>query len=441
MSYANSGPAIAALVLERLTGQPFESYVKEHVLDPVQMVHSAFRFPADPDLLAKGYAADGTTETRYDHIVFRPSGALNTSSREMSRFLRLLINRGRLDGTQLFRPETIARMERPATTLAARAGHDFGYGLGNEASIVAGHVFHGHGGSTATGFISTYAYSAELGVGYFVSTNMISGQLPAIARRIVEFLAAGRVAARPAPIRLDADQVARVAGYYQVATPRNQFLNFLYRFAWLWQVWEEDGRLFRKSLLGGGQTELIPVSGTTFRTADEPVATLFLVTDERGTTFLQSGFEGQMRKVSALSAWIQPVAAGLALLLMLGSVLFGLLWLVARLLGRMKRVPASHVVPQFLASISLFGGFLLTIANLKVIDDLVRISVATVAFFAGTLAFGVLSVYLAFRLVRPAPTFAGPGLRNWSRLVSVACIGTAIFLMSEGVIGLRLWAD
>ena len=441
MSYANSGPAIAALVLETLTGQKFEIYVKEHVLDPLGMVNSTFRFPANPDLLAKGYAADGKTETRYDHILLRPSGALNTSSREMSRFLRMMIDRGRLDETHLFRPETIARMERPTTTLAARAGHDFGYGLGNEASIVAGHGFHGHGGSTTTGFISTYAYSTELGVGYYVSTNMINGQLPAIAKRIVEFLAAGRVARKAPPIRLDATQLARVAGSYQLATPRNQFMDFLYRFAWLWHVWEEDGRLFRKSLLGGEKTELIPVSEDAFRTEDQPVATLFLVTDERGTTYLQSGFEGQMRKISALTAWIQPVAAGLALLLMLSSVLFGLVWLVARLLGRMKQVPGSHVWPEFLTSISLFGGFLLTAVNLKVIDDLVRISVATLAFFLGTLAFALLSAYLAFRLVRPVPTPVGPVLRNWSRIVSIACVGTAIFLMREGVIGLRLWAD
>lgn len=441
MSYANSGPAIAALGLETLTGQTFETSVNEHVLASLGMANSTFRFPADPDLLAKGYAADGKTETRYDHILFRPSGALNTSSRDMSRFLRMMINRGRLGETQLFRPETIARMERPTTTLAARAGHDFGYGLGNEASIVAGHLFHGHGGSTSTGFISTYAYSPELGVGYFVSTNMISGQLPAIAKRIGEFLAAGRVAPKAPPIRLDATQLARVAGFYQLATPRNQFLNFLYRFAWLWQVWEEDGRLFRKPLLGSEKTELIPVSEDAFRTQDQPVATLFLVADERGTPYLQSGFEGQMRKISALTAWLQPVAAGLALLLMLSSVPFGLGWLVARLLGRMKQVPGHHVWPQFLASISLFGGFLLAVMNLKVIDDLVRISVATLALFLGTLAFALLCAYLAFRLVRPVPTPVGPVLRNWSRIVSIACIGIAIFLMSEGVIGLRLWAD
>lgn len=441
MSYANSGPPIAALALEAVTGEEFETYAGNHVFEPLGMVNSTFRLPANPELLAKGYAADGVTETRYDHIIVRPSGALNTSADDMSRFLRMMINRGRLDEGQLLRPETIDRMERPTTTLAARAGHDFGYGLGNEVSIVGGHVFHGHGGSTTTGFISTYAYSAELGVGYFVSTNMISGALPAIAGRIVEFLAAGRVAAKAPAITLDPGQLDRVTGYYQLATPRNQFTNFLYRFAWLWRVWEEDGRLFRKGLLGGERTELIPVAADAFRTDDQPVATLFLVADRQGTTYLQSGFEGQMRRISPLAAWSQPIAAGFALLLMLSSLPVGIVWLVARLSGKMKTVPGSLVWPPFLATASLFGGFFLTATNLKVIDDLVRMSVATLSFFLGTLGFGLLSAYLAFRLVRPVPMTAGTGWRAWSHLVAVACIGTTVFLMSEGVIGLRLWAD
>lgn len=107
----------------------------------------------------------------------------------------------------------------------------------------------------------------------------------------------------------------------------------------------------------------------------------------------------------------------------------------------MKRVPGSQVWPPFLTSISLFGGLFLAFANLKDIDDLVRISVSTLAFFLGPLGFSLLSAYLAFRLVRPVRVPAGPVLRTWSHMVSIACIGTAIFLLSEGVIGLRLWAD
>jgi hypothetical protein len=44
-------------------------------------------------------------------------------------------------------------------------------------------------------------------------------------------------------------------------------------------------------------------------------------------------------------------------------------------------------------------------------------------------------------LICPVPAPAGAVLRNWSRMVSIAGIGTALFLLSERVIGLRVWAD
>ena len=36
---------------------------------------------------------------------------MNCSSREMARYLRMMINRGTLDGVRLLAPETITRME------------------------------------------------------------------------------------------------------------------------------------------------------------------------------------------------------------------------------------------------------------------------------------------------------------------------------------------
>ena len=187
MSYSNSGPPIAALVLESITGQEFESFAKEHVFMPLGMADSTFRYPdKNSERLAKGHELDGKTYERYDHILFRPSGALNTSARDMSRYLRLMINRGELDGIHVFQPETIHRMERPKTTLAARSGHEFGYGLGNYAMVVAGHQFHGHDGSMATGFMATSAYSSDLQVGYFVALNTINPRLWDIAELIAK---------------------------------------------------------------------------------------------------------------------------------------------------------------------------------------------------------------------------------------------------------------
>ena len=59
-------------------------------------------------------------------------------------------------------------MEQPTTTLAAKAGfNQFGYGLGNETTIEAGHVWHSHDG-LVHGFITICRYSSTLGLGYFI---------------------------------------------------------------------------------------------------------------------------------------------------------------------------------------------------------------------------------------------------------------------------------
>ena len=155
-SYSNSSPSIAAYVVEKITGQDFEDYVRERVFDLLGMESSTFRYPHDAALMAKGYEADGVSEANYYHTIFRPSGGLNTSSREMARYLRMMINRGTLDGVRLLAPETIVRMETPTTTLAARAGFTDGRGLGNSTSIVNGHLFHGHNGG-GPGFVSRSA--------------------------------------------------------------------------------------------------------------------------------------------------------------------------------------------------------------------------------------------------------------------------------------------
>jgi CubicO group peptidase (beta-lactamase class C family) len=438
-SYCNSGPPIGALILEAITGQEFEAYAREHVFAPLGMSNSDFHFPRDADLLANGYEADGETEARYDHIIFRPSGSMNASSTEMANYLQMMINRGRFNGLQLFRPETIERMERPATTLAAKAGHDFGYGLGNYSSMVAGHHFHGHDGSTLS-FIAKSAYSPELGVGYFVSTNKMNGKLGDIAELIVKFLTADRVLIAGPSADLTAAELDHVAGYYQVATPRNQIMNFMYRFVFLQRIWVEEGRLYHKSLLGGEKSELISVSADSFRTEEQPVATVFLVDDEDGNRFMQVDGGVNMRKISGLWAWFQPVALILALALLLSSLLFGPVWLVARMIGKMTSVPAGLVVPQFLAPLLLFGTLVLTMMTLKTMDDLLYVSVASMTVFIGFLAFPLLSLYMAIRLFRPMPPEAGPVLRIWSRLVTLACVGLTLFMFVEDLIGLRLWS-
>ena len=91
----------------------------------------------------------------------------------MARFVRMMLNRGELDGVKIVSPESIARMETPETSLAARAGLKDGYGLGNYEDEKEPLTQHGHDGGI-DGFLSRYAYVPEAGVGYFFSINDFS---------------------------------------------------------------------------------------------------------------------------------------------------------------------------------------------------------------------------------------------------------------------------
>lgn len=440
MSYSNSGPGIAAYIVEKLTGEDFEDYVREQVFDPLGMENSTFRFPRDPALMAKGYGANGVTEANYDHIIVRPSGALNTSAAEMARYLRMMINRGTLDGVQLLAPETITRMETPTTTLAARAGFTYGYGLGNRAMIVNGHLFHGHGGGI-TGFSSRSAYSSELGVGLFVSVNRPSRGIGDIWDLLAERLTEGFEKPAGAVAALSDRELRAVTGTYQNVTPRVQLLYVVTRFFDIRRVTLEEGKLFIQGIGGDEKRELIPVTAKSFRYQDEPVASVFNVVDEDGHQIRQAG--SNHRRVSAAWPYFQFAAAATTLVLLISAPLFALVWVPARILGRMKTVPLRTLLLPLLATLAVavaFMSFLLPFTLGGSSATLGTFSGMSLAIFLGSLLFVVLTVLSLYATFRPSAADTGRFVRLHGRLVSVACTVALVFLWTHGLIGLRTWA-
>lgn len=442
MSYSNSGPAIAAYVVEKLAGKAFEDYVGEHVFDPLGMDSSTFRFPRDAALLAKGYEADGVSEAGYDHIIVRPSGGMNASAREMARYLRMMINRGTLDGVRLLAPETITRMETPTTTLAARGGFTYGYGLGNFTSIANGHLFHGHNGGI-TGFASTSAYSHELGVGFFVSINKPSSGIRDIATLLGERLTAGFEKPRGAVAALSDEELRTVTGWYQSVTPRQQLTYVLGRFLAIQHVTLEAGKLFIAPL-GGERRELVPVTATGFRYENEPVARVFGVVDDEGDPILQGGPAGNSRKVGGAWLLFQYAVAGTTLALLISALLFAPVWALVKVLGGMQAIPLRTLLFPLLAALSIFVSFLLSFALISdAVQDLGTMSGASLTIFIGSLAFAALtglSLHASFRSYPVRTGGVGRFVRLHGQLVSLACTVTLLYLWSHGWIGLRTWA-
>jgi CubicO group peptidase (beta-lactamase class C family) len=121
-SYGISVDVQAALV-ERVSGQPFGRYVREHILDPLKMRETRYLVPeADRARFAAMYqrnaagalvrAPDSTAKAFNTKPWALEPGAFGFTSTldDYMRFARMLLNGGELDGVRILRPETVRLM-------------------------------------------------------------------------------------------------------------------------------------------------------------------------------------------------------------------------------------------------------------------------------------------------------------------------------------------
>lgn len=121
-SYSAAVDVQAALV-EKLSGEPFEQYVKRRILEPLRMRDTGWTQPdaAYPRLAATYRRADGgalvrqpDAETRAMNFAPRRltmgGAGLVSSLDDYMRFARALLNGGELDGARILRPSTVRLM-------------------------------------------------------------------------------------------------------------------------------------------------------------------------------------------------------------------------------------------------------------------------------------------------------------------------------------------
>src|ERR1700733_13891002 len=116
-AYSNYGVGLAGYIVQRVSGQPFEQYVEQHIFAPLKMVHSTFYQPPPALLLrlpSEGYPTD-TQKSPIGFEIFNPvpAGGVSSTAADMGRFGQALLNGGELDGERILKPETVAAMWTP----------------------------------------------------------------------------------------------------------------------------------------------------------------------------------------------------------------------------------------------------------------------------------------------------------------------------------------
>ena len=99
--YSNTGTALAAFVLEKATGEPFDAFTKKYILNPLKMDASGWHFrDVDFSKHSKLYA-DPKTVLPFYSLVTYPDGNFITSANDLSLYLTELIKGYNGNGTIL----------------------------------------------------------------------------------------------------------------------------------------------------------------------------------------------------------------------------------------------------------------------------------------------------------------------------------------------------
>jgi len=167
-SYSNSGYDLLGMVVERVSGQPWATFVQRNILDPLRMTHSGVEEAAAavPDH-ATGYRTIlGRTPLPADAM--DPSLALSSGSLYSTVGDLYLWDRALSEGT-LFSKTALAAMFTPYVPIADASSTRYGYGWFLDDSVPA-HRLMFHGGSVP-GFESVNVLAPTDGVTVIVMSN------------------------------------------------------------------------------------------------------------------------------------------------------------------------------------------------------------------------------------------------------------------------------
>ncbi|MCW2263652.1 MULTISPECIES: serine hydrolase domain-containing protein [Sphingobacterium] len=184
--YCNLNFNMVGAVIERLSGQRFDQYIKEHILDPLQLYagycvdsldqnkfvtlyeydsakHEFFPQPSayNPrSLEIKNYTLGHSTP------IFSPTGGMKISAVDLAKYMGMHMNYGTgLNGKQIIKKRNSKIMQTPIT-----AEEGYGLALRSINTLIPNKVLIGHTGS-AYGLYSAMFFDPKEKFGIVVITN------------------------------------------------------------------------------------------------------------------------------------------------------------------------------------------------------------------------------------------------------------------------------
>lgn len=440
-AYSNLNYALLALILETLSGLPFDEYLQKEVLAPLKMESSGFK----PEALAEELHPQGFTERsgppvpEYNYLL-RPAVSFYSSAQDIGQLLRLFLQRGKFkqgDSSFVYLPEAAIRlMERSESSRAAQAGFEPGYGKGLFTGFYKGLKKCWHDGSIP-GFFARMVWFPDDGAAYCILGNREQSWSRSFERTLLNELLGRSQMALPLAAQADSFSQTEIEGHYLLANPRDRLLRIAdYRYSWIELKQNAEGL---KLLTPEGESFSFTATGQKgqFRRANDPSPELMIGRSAKDIPYVQ--IKGKYyEKQSKFWSQLFSVLLFLAKWLLIPFALFVLANLTFTGIKRRKvdAVFFSRILP-FLPLPMLF--LALRIHSSLGFADLGQFQLSSLFIFILSLGAPLIAFLGLFAQVKSLKAREHPAVRIFSFFASLVTFALLIYLFSFELLGLRLW--
>ncbi len=182
VAYSNYGATLASYIVQRVSGEPYDRYVEEHIFKPLQMNHTTLQQPPPRALspyLSSGYSVASAPAKPFEYTNLWPAGSVSTTASDMANFMIAHLQNGAFHGSRILKPGTARTMHDFVRTDAPGInGMDLGFYQENRN----GQRIIGHGGDTQL-FHADLHLMLNTGIGMFVAFNGLGKERAAVKIR------------------------------------------------------------------------------------------------------------------------------------------------------------------------------------------------------------------------------------------------------------------
>lgn len=173
-SYNNYGFALAGIVVEDVSGYPYDEYLRKHIFEPLGMNHSMVNVEETNPHMTKEYTYEKgqfIPISSYD-LAVPPAGGIVSTGEDMANYMIALLNEGKLNGKQILKKFSIDELLQ--TQFRVHSEFD-GICTGFYENTILGNKFVAHNGATL-GTATQILLDPEHKIGVFYSTNFAVNQ-------------------------------------------------------------------------------------------------------------------------------------------------------------------------------------------------------------------------------------------------------------------------